>query len=57
MKIVWCVVWSCLYLVVFVDAEPEDIFLAFDGKLLVDLVFDGEAVTIPAEAARDVVSG
>lgn len=28
-----------------------------DIELLIDLVLDGEAVTVPAESARDVVTG
>jgi len=44
-------------LVVLVDSELEDVLALFDAKLLVDLVLDGEAVAIPAEAARDVMAG
>ena len=45
------------YLVVLIDAEAHDVFPALDFELLVDLVFDGKAVTIPAEAAGDVMTG
>ena len=44
-------------LVVFVDSELEDVLPALDLELLVDLVLDGKTVTIPTEAASDVVAG
>ena len=37
----------CAYLLV--------VFLSLDAELLVDLVLDGKAVAVPAEAALDVV--
>lgn len=44
-------------LVVLVDSKFEDVLTLLDAELLVDLVLDGEAVAVPAEAARDVMAG
>lgn len=41
-------------LVVLVDSDLGDGLLAGDTKLLVDLVLDGQAVGVPAEAALDM---
>ena len=44
-------------LVIVADAHGEHVILGADAELLVDLVLDGQAMAVPAEAARDVVAG
>lgn len=44
-------------LVVLTDPHFHNLFAARDVELLINLVLDGEAVAVPAEAARDVVAG
>lgn len=44
------------FLIIFIDSHRQNVLAGFDIKFLVDLVFNWQAMTIPAEAPSDMMT-